>query len=146
MNSYTKLPKNKLYGILGSCAFIIMIASLEVLTIVKDIQFYNEWVQLIGNELAADFNTYVGLQISLYFSKIILPMSLSLYALLAYSKIRINSLFVFMWSVLSLGSLAYSLMGFNFYSVFFYGFIIGYFVLLITILSLTKEISESKFK
>lgn len=146
MISYTKLPKKKLYGILGSCAFVILIASLEVLTIVKDVQIYDEWVKMVGDELVTDFNSYVGLQISLYFSKIILPMSLSLYTLLAYSKIRINSLFVFMWSVLSIGSMAYSLMGFNFYSVFFYGYILGYFVLLITILSLTKEISESKFK
>ncbi|MBM7560790.1 hypothetical protein [Fusibacter tunisiensis] len=146
MNSYTKLPKKQLYSILFSVALVILVASLEVLIKVKDISLFNAWSVQIENMDGNLFDLYVSSQMSQYFTKIIIPMLFGVYTYFAYSKIRINSLFVFMWSILIVGSLGYSISDFNYHSVFFYGFLIGYTVMLITVLSLIQVIQDHKSK
>lgn len=148
MNTNTKLPTNKFYLILFSCALIIFITSLETMFRVKDVMLYNHWVetnQLIGDK-AQLLNDYISINLSNFFSKIIIPVLFAIYTYYAYMKIRINQLYVFIWTVLNLGGLAYTLIELRFDSIFYYINILGYVVLLLTLISLIDVIREDKSK
>jgi hypothetical protein len=148
MIGYTKMPKKQFFIIMITSAILILFSSLEVLMKVKDMALFEQWMREateIGIE-EMTFDLYVSSQMSHYFAKIIIPFIFAIYTYVSYAKIRINTLYVFMWSVLILGSLAYSISDFNIQSLFFYGFIIGYAVLLITVLSLLQVIQDHKSK
>lgn len=149
MLSNVKIPKRKYYLILIFTSAIIMSISLETMFRVKDIVLFEEWIQ-INNisvnsdyELSQIFNSYLILGLGTMFMKIIIPMALSIHSYFAYTRIRINRLFIFIWSVLLIGGLAYELIGFNLGSIFSYLNIIVYIVLIITILSLNSVIDIS---
>lgn len=148
MNTNTKLPEKKLYIILISCAIIILAASLEVMIRVKDLALFEEWVK--ASQLVVDrsdlLSQYISLNLSAFFSKIIVPVTFGIYTYYAYIKIRINALYVFMWSVLSLGGLAYTIIELQLNSILYYVSILGYVVLLFTILSLVDTIRDEKSK
>jgi hypothetical protein len=144
MNTYTKMPKKHMLLILLSIASVILFASLEVMIKVKDLTLYETWANNTLGISESSFDIYVTAQLSTYFTNIIIPMIFGVYTYFAYVKIRVNSLFVFMWSVLILGSFAYNISDLNFQSLFFYGYIIGYLVLLLTVLSLHQVIQDSK--
>jgi len=148
MNTNTKLPVKKLYIILISCAIIILTASLEVMIRVKDLAFFEEWIKV--NHLIGDrselLSQFISINLSAFFSKIIVPAMFGIYTYYAYIKIRINQLYVFMWSVLNLGALAYTVIEWQLNSVLYYVSILGYIVLLFTILSLAEIIRDNKSK
>ncbi len=146
MNTYSKMPKKQLYIILFAVASVILFASVEVMIKVKDLTLYETWAKSTMGITESSFNIYVTAQLSAYFTKIIIPMILGIYTYLAYIKIRVNSLFVFMWSILIIGSLGYNISDLNYGSIFFYGYILGYLVLLFTVLSLLQIIQDSKSK
>ncbi|MDW7661182.1 MAG: hypothetical protein SCL54_07075 [Bacillota bacterium] len=146
MNTYSKMPRKHLYIILFTVASVILFASIEVMIKVKDLTLYETWAKSTMGITESSFNIYVTTQLSSYFTKIIIPMIFGVYTYFAYIKIRVNSLFVFMWSVLIIGSFGYNISDLNYGSIFFYGYIIGYFVLLMTVLSLLQIIQDSKSK
>ncbi|MBU0935900.1 MAG: hypothetical protein KKI09_12435 [Spirochaetes bacterium] len=147
MTAHIKLPKKQLYGILVPCALIVFAASLEVLFRVKDVDLYETWLAFISDYpdagLSPDFSSYVSLQLMLYFSKLIIPAAYALYSYFAYIKIRINNLFVFIWTVLTAGSLAYCIAGSGFGSIFTYFYIAAHLVLFFTTISLAQVIREA---
>ena len=148
MNTNTKLPTKKLYLILLSCALIIFISSLETMIKVKDTMLFNDWVesnQLIGNN-ALLLNDYISINLSIFFSKIIIPVIFAIYTYYAYIKIRINQLYVFIWTVLNIGGLAYTVVELRLDSIFYYFNILGYVIMLLTLLSLIDVIRENKSK
>lgn len=148
MNTNTKLPTKKLYLILLSCALIIFISSLETMIKVKDTMLFNDWVesnQLIGDN-ALLLNDYISINLSIFFSKIIIPVIFAIYTYYAYIKIRINQLYVFIWTVLNLGGLAYTVVELRLDSIFYYFNILGYVIMLLTLLSLIDVIRENKSK
>lgn len=148
MNTNTKLPTKKLYLILLSCALIIFISSLETMIKVKDTMLFNDWVesnQLIGDN-ALLLNDYISINLSIFFSKIIIPVIFAIYTYYAYIKIRINQLYVFIWTVLNLGGLAYTVVELRLDSIFCYFNILGYVIMLLTLLSLIDVIRENKSK
>lgn len=147
-NNNTKLPTQKFYILIIACSVIIFSASLDVMLRVKDAALFNQWVDtnaLVGDE-AQLFSHYISIQLSVFFSKIIIPFIFGIYTYFAYTKLRINQLYVFMWTVLNLGGLAYTAVEMNLSSVLYYVSIIGYVVMLITILSLVDLIRENKSK
>ena len=144
----TKLPTSKFYILILSCSLIILSASLEVMFRVKDVTLFNQWIEqnkFVGDE-ALLLSQYISLNLTVFFSKIIIPVMFGVYTYFAYIKLRINQLYVFMWTVLNLGGLAYTAIEMNLNSVFYYVSIIGYAVMLITILSLVDVIRENKSK
>ncbi len=151
MNSYAKLPKKQLYLILIPCAIIVLSSSIETMIKVKDISLYQSWVQTLnqGNSLQTtydqSFDSYLVANLTYLFFKVVIPIFLSINTYLAYTHIRINRLFIFIWTVLVLGGLSYTFVEQSFYSVFYYINMAGYIVLVIAILSLIKVINESKF-
>ncbi len=146
MDSYSKMPKKQLYIILFAVASVILFASIEVMIKVKDLSLYETWANDTLGITESSFNIYVTAQLSSYFTKIIIPMIFGVYTYFTYTRIRLNNLFVFMWSVLILGGFGYNISDLNYGSIFFYGYIVGYLVLLMTVLSLLQVIQDSKSK
>lgn len=152
MRGYSKLPKKQMYLILISCAIIIFAASLEVMMRVKDINIFNQWLLDIDFEQGIYFsqeelfNAFLAANLSYFFLSVIIPMGYGIHTYFAYTKLRISGLFVGVWTVLSLGGLAYTVIEMNFFSVFFYVRIIGYIILLITTISLTEVLNEDKLE
>ncbi|HSL87204.1 MAG TPA: hypothetical protein VK861_09745 [Bacteroidales bacterium] len=150
MNSYTRFPKKHLYIILAAVASIIFISSIDVLMRVKDVDFFNVWSRdVISSGAYPDgfiptFDDYVGVEMFRYLFKIAVPMGFGLLTYLTYMKLRLNRIFIFMWSVLLVGGMAYTFFELNFGSVFYYLVVAGYLVLIITVISLNSEIDSSK--
>lgn len=150
MLSNVKIPKKKYYIILILTSIIILSISLESLIRVKDLSLFNDWVTSNEISISSDyeyrdaFNSYLVLVLITMFVKIVIPVALSIHSYFAYTRIGINKLFVFIWSVLLLGGLAYEIIGFNLSSIFFYISIIIYLALIITIFSLYSVIDNTK--
>jgi len=147
-NTNTPMPLNKLYVLLIACALVIATASLEVMFRVKDLSLFNQW--LADNKISGNstlyLSQYISVCLSAFITKIIIPVTFGIYTYFAYIKIRINQLYVFMWSVLNLGGLAYTIVEWQLGSIFFYITIFGYAVMLLTLLSLIDQIQEYKSK
>lgn len=150
MLSNEKIPKSKYYIILVLTSIIILSISLESMFRAKDLNLFEDWISINNLSLTDDydfnqtFNSYIILILSSMFLRIIIPASLSIYSYFAYTRIRINKLFIFIWAVLLLGGLAYEVVGFNIGSIFFYINIIAYISLILTIISLDSIIDSSK--
>ncbi len=148
MKGYTKLPKKHLYIIILTLGFIIFLLSLEVMMKVKDINMFNNWLKdnkqyTIANLENVDlFNTYISINLSLYFQRIIVPIGLGIHTYLAYVKLRINKLFVFIWTVLLIGSILYTVVGLKNLAVFSYMYIGLYIIVIFTVLSLMTVIEK----
>lgn len=150
MNSYTKLPKKQLYSILLLSSLIIFTETISVMIKVKDANLFKDYLINLGFTLEGDklyneyFSSYVAMNLSYFFFNIIIPVSISIHSYIAFISIRISKLFVFIWTVLILGALSYTIIAFNFQSVFYYINICSYIFLLLTILSLNKVIDNIK--
>lgn len=150
MDGFTKLPKKHLMVILAAAAVVILAASLDVLMQVKDLSRFEAWAagnvasDFQGPEASA-FDAYVASRIFVYFMRILVPVMLGIYAYFAYSKIRINRLFVLVWTLIVLsGALIFLTLEMNLQSVFYYVGALGYGVLFVTVLSLNEEVRSSK--
>jgi hypothetical protein len=137
-------PTKKMYWILILCAVLIFAASVETMMRVKDSGLFDVWrstlqgndhLELAQNEL---FSVYVSIHLSLYLMKIIVPLALGVYTYFAYVKLGINKLFVFVWTVLVLGSAALTAVEVNLGSFFYYFNLIAYAILALTLLSLLE--------
>ena len=150
MNSYTKLPKKQLYSILLLCSIIILSETLTVMIKVKDINLFKVYLIKLGFTLdlgslySEHFSSYVAMNLSYFFFNILITVIIIIHSYIAFISIRISKLFVFIWTVLVRGALAYTKLGFNFQSIFYYINITCYIFLLITILSLNKVIDNIK--
>lgn len=117
--------KWKLYGIIGFSALLVGILSLEVLFQVKDYGEFMKWYvnsteefQRINESQA--FEVYITAHMSRYVSNLIVPMIFTLHSFHVYKKSRINGLFVFLWAVLLAGAFAFTVVEWNYFSVFYY--------------------------
>ncbi len=143
-----KMPKSKFYLIIIFTSIIIMSISLESIIRAKDLHLFQNWMYTNNIELTSDldyghaFSSYIVFILSTMFMKILLPGALSIHSYFAYTRLRINRLFIFIWSVLLLGGLAYELIGYNLGSIFFYINIIAYIGLIITIFSLNSVLDN----
>lgn len=148
MNFNTPLPIKKLYIILITCSVIIFASSLDVMVTVKDISKFKEWLQI--NQLVGEqsdlLGSFVALNLSLFFFKIIIPVTFALYSYCAYLKLKINALFVFMWTVLNIGGLAYIAVELRLDSVLYYIIIFAYVINILTTISLAEDIRENNSK
>ena len=150
LNTNVKLPKKQFYILIVALGVVLFALSAEVMIRAKDILLYDEWYKeaaagglSAGHEEA--FGVYLSLNLSDVFFKAIVPMLLGVYSYFAYVEIRINKLFVFIWTVLLVGAAAYVAVGRNFNSIFYYIILTFYIISVITVLSLIKVIDESKY-
>lgn len=149
MDGYTKLPKKNLMMILISSSVIILMCSIEVMIMTKDMGIYQSWLQTISDQVqglsdAEVFSAYLTVQLSRYFLKVIVPVMVSVHSYYSYVKLRINKLFVFVWVVLTGGEIAYHLSAVNLQSVIFYISLFSYLFLIFSILSLNAVIDNER--
>ena len=150
MNSNIKLPQKELYFILIFCSIIIFLNSIEVMIKVKDMDLYKEWLsQMKESENLNDvdmnyYELYLTYELRLFLMKIIIPMGLGIYSYFASKFIRINKIYVYIWTILLLASLAFTGFQMKFDSIFYYINIICYIVLVHTLLSLNKLINNGE--
>ena len=148
MNSNVILPKKKFYILLIACSIIILMASLDVMFRVKDVSLFEKWLKATNSvgDPSDLLGIYVTANLSIFFTKIIVPAFFALYTYYAYVKIRINYLYVFIWTVLILGSIAFTVVEMQLYSVFFYIQLASYGIMVVTLLSLVDIIGNKKSK
>lgn len=150
MNTYQKFPKKQLYVILLAAALVIFASSLDVLMRVKDAALFEAWKESVlsfGSFTAENPPTlydYVGAELFKYLFKIAIPVGFALLTFLTYQKLTLTKLYIFIWTVLLVGGMAYTFFDLNFYSVFFYLIMIGYLILIMTVLSLLEELNKKK--
>ncbi len=147
--NYDRTQK-KLYILLIAIGIMILALSMEVLMVVKDRALFFEWYEeIMGSNPSSlseeeAFDTYVSGQIFLYMLNLAIPVGLALHTFYSYVKKGINRLFVYLWTIMLLGGLAFTAISLNFDSLFYYLRIILYFVLIGTTLSLSKEVANRK--
>lgn len=149
MDAVTKLPKKHMYIILFGVSILILSLSLDTMMKVKDLALYDAWYnEMIMEDMSYNdaFSVYVTGNIAVYFLRVIVPMALGIHTYFAYSKIRINKLFVFIWTVLLVGNTAYMYVSKEFDSIFYWMNIGLHGLLTITVLSLTDVINKIKMK
>lgn len=136
MKNKNKLSKNQFYPILLMCGGIILIASIQVLMETKDRGLFNIWLEINYSQNQYNstlFQEYIAINITTYYIKIISPIIILITSYLSLKKFHLTPFYLYMWIVLSMGGLAYNLVGLNFYSVFFYLNIVFYLSLIIYI-------------
>lgn len=136
------------YWIIVSCtALVIMLATLEVIVQVKNPDLFQLWLKEMALEQQAGiFSIYLTAQLTHYAAIVMIPMTFALYTTFAANKLRINGLYIFMWTVLMLASLGYSVLGKTFNDGFLYAYGAVYGGIVLTVLSLVDVIRESKYK
>ncbi|MFO7612170.1 MAG: hypothetical protein R6W99_06790 [Clostridia bacterium] len=147
MKENVRLPKKQFYIISVCLGLVILFLSIEVMMKVKDKLLFEEWFLRASAEgLDASYEDAFGLYVSLnlggFFLKTAIPMAMGVYTYFAYVKIRINRLFVFIWTVLLIGAAALVAIEMNFASIFYYIELALYAVLIIVTLSLVNVLDR----
>lgn len=151
MRDSIEMPKGTFYTIVAICAVVIMLTSLEMLIKAKDANLFNMWLSNgnLGEDLLSQttdqlYSTYLNICISTFFVRVITPMAVAIHSYFTFTKLRVNKLFVIIWSVIIIGAFALTVLTEQFYSIFFIGSGIGYLALILTMIYLGKCIRNVK--
>ena len=149
MRESIEMPKGTFYTIVAICAAIIMMTSMEMLIKAKDMDLFNMWLSTsnLGEDALSQttkelFSTYLNVCISTFFIRVITPMAVAIHCYLTFTKLRVNKMFVIIWSVIIVGAFVLTFLGEQFYSIFFIGCIIGYLALIFIMAYLGKCIKN----
>lgn len=145
MRDQIEMTRGVFYSLVGICALIIFSISLEAIFKVKDTAFFDMWLSnpnlntaMIGETSEELYQTYLTMCMSSFFVKIITPIGLAIHSYITLTKLRVNKLYVVIWTVLLIGSFGFSIIGESFYTIFFLISSIGYLALILIILYLGK--------
>ena len=145
MREQIEMPKGIFYGIVGLCAFIILSTSLEAIIKAKDTTIFEMWLSnpklnttVLGTTIEEIYSTYISMCMSNFFVRVVTPIGAAIHSYLAFTNLRVNKLYVIIWSVLLIGSFEYSIIGESLYSVFFILSGIGYIALILIMIYLGK--------
>ncbi len=151
MRESIEMPKGTFYTIAAICAVIIMLTSLEMLIKAKDAELFNMW--LTNENLSEDlltqttnqlYSTYLNVCMATFFIRAITPMAVAIHSYFTFTRLRVNKLFVVIWSVIIVGAFALTTLTEQFYSIFFIGSGIGYLALILTMIYLGKCLRNVK--
>ena len=151
MRESIEMPKGTFYTIAAICAVIIMLTSLEMLIKAKDAELFNMW--LTNENLSEDlltqttnqlYSTYLNVCIATFFVRVITPIAVAIHSYFTFTRLRVNKLFVMIWSVIIVGAFALTTLIEQFYSIFFIGSGIGYLALILTMIYLGKCLRNVK--
>lgn len=145
MREQMEMPKGIFYGIVGVCALIIFATSLEAIIKAKDTTIFEMWLSnpnlnlsMMGETTEEIYSTYLSMCMSNFFVRIITPMGVAIHSYFTFTKLRVNKLYVIIWTVLLIGSFGFSIIGESLFTVFFLISSIGYIALILMILYLGK--------
>lgn len=148
MRETTMMNKRIFYLIVGLCAVIIMSYSLEAFAKAKDIGLFESWLNKpnlnIDRSQSIDesYSLYLTTILSVFFIKIITPVALSLNTYFAFIKLKVNKLFILIWTILIIGLFALTLIGEAYFSLFIIISGICYLGILVTLMYLWTEINN----
>lgn len=149
MKEQIEMPKGIFYLIVGTCVAIILFTSIEVLFRAKDTQLFEMWLSnpklntaLAGQTNEQLFSTYLSMCLSIFFVRIITPMGIAIHSYFALTKLRVNKLFVIIWTMLLIGSFAISILSESLFTIFFILSGIGHVILIFTLIYLWKCIKD----
>lgn len=151
MKETTIMNKRIFYLIVGLCAVIIMSYSLEAFAKAKDIGLFEIWLNNpnlnIDRRQSMDesYSLYLTTILSVFFIRIITPVALSLNTYFAFIKLKVNKLFIFIWTILIIGLFVLILIGETYFSLFLIINGICYLGILVTLMYLWKEINNENY-
>lgn len=134
MGNVDRLSKKNFYILVSLSGIIILLSSFEAILKVKDYELFLMWAKDNFPQQSIDqllFNTYVTSELSIYLIKVLIPISISIMAFFALTRIRYSKIFVYVWIVLAMGGFAYTLFDLNLRSVFYYSILLLYILLTI---------------
>ena len=135
MRESIEMPKGIFYTIVTICSLIIMLTSLEILIKAKD-------ADLLTKTTDELYSTYLNICMATFFIRVITPMAVAIHSYFTFTKLRVNKMFVIIWSVIIVGAFVLTFLGEQFYSIFFIGCIIGYLALIFIMAYLGKCIKN----
>lgn len=149
MKESIKMSKRIFCFIVGLCATIIMVNSLEAFLKVKDIGLFNIWVenfndQILLNSLTQEsiYIMYFNFALASYLIKIVAAIGISINTYLVFAKMRVTKLYVWVWSVLLIGSIGLIAISESFFLIFFIITMICYAILVGIVFYLWKKLGE----
>lgn len=145
MRDSIEMPKGTFYTIVVLCAVIIMFTSIEMLFRAKNTDIFNMWLSnpnltpdVLNQTETEIYSTYLNMCIGTFVMKVITPMAIAIHSYFTFTKLRVNKLFVAIWSVILIGAFILTSLGEPFYSIFFIGSGICYLALILTMVYLGK--------
>ena len=131
MRESIEMPKGIFYTIVTICSLIIMLTSLEILIKAKDAELFNMWLfsSNLGEDLLTKttdelYSTYLNICMATFFIRAITPMAVAIHSYFTFTKLRVNKMFVIIWSVIIVGAFVFNILyrmynrlfSFNFYN------------------------------
>ena len=145
MQEQMEMERGIFYLIVALCGVIIISTSLEVIIKAKDTGLFEMWLAnpkinegLMGQTRNEMYSTYITLCLSTFFVRIIAPMGLAIHSYFTLTRLRINRLYVIIWSVLLIGTFLLSIIGEAYISIFIITSGICYLTLIFVMIYLGK--------
>ena len=137
MRESIEMPKKIFYLIVGICSAIIMLTSIDIILRAKDTELFNMWLsktnssqEFLMKTTEELFSEYLQMNISIFMVRVVTPMAIAIHTYFTFTKLRVNKLYVVLWSLISIGTFLLTSLGEQFYSIFFIMSGICYFILI----------------
>ena len=150
MRDIIQISRKEFYIVVGFCAAIIILNSIDAMFKVKDLDMFDFWLnninphQAIGETREEMYHTYLTMCLSNFFVRIITPIGFSLHTYYALLKTGINKSYVWIWSILLIASLVFSILGEKIITIFLIATGIGYIGLFIALYTLHKKLRNAR--
>lgn len=151
MREVIQISRKEFYIIVGLCAGIIFLNSLDALIRVKDLDMFDMWIkgsnittELIGKTSDEMYYTYLTMNLSKFFVRVITPIGLALHTYYALMKTGVNKSYVLIWSLLLVGSVLFSLLGESFITIFLVATVLLYIGLIIVMVTISKQLKNAQ--
>lgn len=145
MRESIEMPKSIFYIIVGICSVIIMLTSVDMLLRAKDTGLFEMWLSttnfnqdFLMQTQEQIYGEYIQMNISLFMVRVIAPMGIAIHTYFTFTKLRVNKLYIVLWSLISIGTFMMTSLGEQFYSMFFIMSGIGYLGLIATMVYLGR--------
>lgn len=151
MRERIELSKKQFYIVVGLCAVIILANSLESMIKVKDLGMFEMWLSSSLNKAATMsereelYRTYITMNLSNFFVRIITPIGLALHTYYALVKTGVNKSYVMIWILLLIGSIAFTIFNESLVSIFLIISMLSYGGLIGAMLFIGREIKYAEF-
>ena len=126
MRESIEMPKNIFYLIVGICSAIIMLTSIDIILRAKDTELFNMWLsntnssqEFLMKTTEELFSEYLQMNISIFMVRVVTPMAIAIHTYFTFTKLRVNKLYVVLWSLILIGTFLLTSLGEQFYSIFF---------------------------
>lgn len=142
MPELIRIKKNIFYILIISVAVIILTISIDTLFNAKSVSSFQLWLNEnnIDTVQEADYyQVYLGILMTEYFFKLIVPIIYGLQTYFAYVKSGVGIVYKAIWTVILGAMFVVTLLNFNIASFVNYITAIAYIVIIISILNIKKE-------